>query len=390
MNTCYNAVDRHVERGRASSGAHLRQPGHRRRQDIHLRELRDRSRDSPDRSRRSGWKKATASSSTCRACPKRSSRCSRAPAWRNPLGRLRRLCIERTGDADRRRQAQDDPLGIVRHRGRARHSVQAASRSGDRDGAAQAGALRGAAAAAKPGDVGSRARYRLGGTRCTRAAGRLRAARGDRSAVHPLHLGHHRHSQRRGSRQRRACGGAEMEHDERLQHRPRRGVLGGSDIGWTVGHGYIVYGPLLHGATTILYEGKPVGTPDAGAFWRVCEQHGVNVLFHGADRVSGDQARRPGGALHAAHDLSRFRLLFLAGERCDPDTLIWAGERLGVPVIDHWWQTELGWPAIANCAGLRHPADQTRLADAARSRLRHSRADRKRRGGRARIKSAKS
>src|SRR5262245_31224465 len=126
----------------------------------------------------------------------------------------------------------------------------------------------------------------------------------------------------------------------------------GSDIGWTVGHGYIVYAPLLHGATTILYEGKPVGTPDAGAFWRVCEQHGVNVLFTAPTAFRAIKREDPEGKFMRAHDLSRFRLLFLAGERCDPDTLIWAGERLGVPVIDHWWQTELGWPAIANCAGL--------------------------------------
>ena len=183
-------------------------------------------------------------------------------------------------------------------------------------------------------------------------AGRLRAGRSDRSAVYPLHLRHHGHSERRGARQRRPCRGAEVEHDERLQHRPGRGVLGGSDIGWTVGHGYIVYGPLLHGATTILYEGKPVGTPDAGAFWRVCEQHGVNVLFTAPTAFRAIKREDPEGRFMRQHDLSRFRLLFLAGERCDPDTLIWARERLGVPVIDHWWQTELGWPAIANCAGL--------------------------------------
>jgi propionyl-CoA synthetase len=125
-----------------------------------------------------------------------------------------------------------------------------------------------------------------------------------------------------------------------------------SDIGWTVGHGYIVYGPLIHGATTILYEGKPVGTPDAGAFWRVCAQHGVNVFFTAPTAFRAIKREDPEGHHMRAHDLSRFRLLFLAGERCDPDTLIWARERLGVPVIDHWWQTELGWPAIANCVGL--------------------------------------
>ena len=125
-----------------------------------------------------------------------------------------------------------------------------------------------------------------------------------------------------------------------------------SDIGWTVGHGFIVYGPLLHGATTILYEGKPVGTPDAGAFWRVCEQHAVNVLFTAPTAFRAIKREDPTGRHMASRDLSKFRLLFLAGERCDPDTLRWASEKLAVPVIDHWWQTELGWPAIANCAGL--------------------------------------
>jgi propionyl-CoA synthetase len=125
-----------------------------------------------------------------------------------------------------------------------------------------------------------------------------------------------------------------------------------SDIGWTVGHGYIVYGPLLLGATTILYEGKPVGTPDPGAFWRVCAEHGVSVLFTAPTAFRAIKKEDPDGRYMQKYDLSRFRLLFLAGERCDPDTLLWARAKLGVPVIDHWWQTELGWPALANCVGL--------------------------------------
>ena len=125
-----------------------------------------------------------------------------------------------------------------------------------------------------------------------------------------------------------------------------------SDIGWTVGHGFIVYGPLLHGATTVLYEGKPVGTPDSGAFWRVCEQHGVNVLFTAPTAFRAIKREDPSGARMRDFNLSRLRLLFLAGERCDPDTLNWAADHLGIPVLDHWWQTELGWPAIANCAGI--------------------------------------
>jgi propionyl-CoA synthetase len=125
-----------------------------------------------------------------------------------------------------------------------------------------------------------------------------------------------------------------------------------SDIGWVVGHSYIVYAPLLKGCTTILYEGKPVGTPDPGAFWRLIAQHGVNALFTAPTAFRAIKKEDPGGTHMAKYDLSRFRTLFLAGERCDPDTLLWAREQLQVPVVDHWWQTETGWPIAANCVGL--------------------------------------
>jgi len=125
-----------------------------------------------------------------------------------------------------------------------------------------------------------------------------------------------------------------------------------SDIGWVVGHSYIVYAPLLAGCTTILYEGKPVGTPDPGAFWRVIAQHDVAALFTAPTAFRAIKKEDPNGVHIAPYDLSRFRTLFLAGERCDPDTLLWARERLSVPVIDHWWQTETGWPMAANCVGL--------------------------------------
>ena len=125
-----------------------------------------------------------------------------------------------------------------------------------------------------------------------------------------------------------------------------------SDVGWVVGHSYIVYAPLFHGCTTILYEGKPVGTPDPGAFWRVIAQHKVNVLFTAPTAFRAIKREDPNGNYIRQYDLSQFRTLFLAGERCDPDTLLWAQEKLSVPVIDHWWQTETGWPIGANCIGL--------------------------------------
>lgn len=125
-----------------------------------------------------------------------------------------------------------------------------------------------------------------------------------------------------------------------------------SDLGWTVGHSYIVYAPLFHGCTTILYEGKPVGTPDPGAFWRVIAQHGVSVLFTAPTAFRAIKRDDPDGEFIARYDLSKFQTLFLAGERCDPDTLHWAEEKLGVPVIDHWWQTESGWPMATNPIGI--------------------------------------
>ncbi len=125
-----------------------------------------------------------------------------------------------------------------------------------------------------------------------------------------------------------------------------------SDVGWVVGHSYIVYAPLLHGNTTVLYEGKPVGTPDAGAFWRVIAEHGVVSMFTAPTAFRAIKQKDPDGKLIAEYDLSKFRTLFLAGERCDPDTLHWAEEKLKVPVIDHWWQTETGWSIAANCLGI--------------------------------------
>ncbi|WP_019876468.1 propionyl-CoA synthetase [Sporichthya polymorpha] len=125
-----------------------------------------------------------------------------------------------------------------------------------------------------------------------------------------------------------------------------------SDVGWVVGHSYIVYAPLLLGATTILYEGKPVGTPDAGAFWRVIAEHGAVTLFTAPTVFRAIKKEDPDAKLLAQYDISKLRALFLAGERLDPDTYHWATEKSGVPVIDHWWQTETGWPICANLRGL--------------------------------------
>ncbi len=125
-----------------------------------------------------------------------------------------------------------------------------------------------------------------------------------------------------------------------------------SDVGWVVGHSYIVYAPLIAGATTVLYEGKPVGTPDAGAFWRVIAEHKVRGLFTAPTAIRAIKKEDPEGKFLAQHDISSLRTLFLAGERLDPDTYAWATSTLGVPVVDNWWQTETGWPIAANLRGL--------------------------------------
>lgn len=125
-----------------------------------------------------------------------------------------------------------------------------------------------------------------------------------------------------------------------------------SDVGWVVGHSYIVYGPLLAGGTTILYEGKPVGTPDAGAFWRTVTRHGVDILFTAPTALRAIRREDPEASYLRSIGIGGLRAIFLAGERADPDTLAWAEKATGLPVIDHWWQTELGWPAVATCMGL--------------------------------------
>ena len=146
--------------------------------------------------------------------------------------------------------------------------------------------------------------------------------------------------------------------------RPNDVYWAASDVGWVVGHSYIVYAPLLFGCTTVMYEGKPVGTPDAGAFWRVIEDYKVNILFTAPTAIRAIKRVDPKGALLANYDLSSLRSLFLAGERADPDTIYWSEKALKIPVIDHWWQTELGWPAIATCLGLGE--HQTRVGSAGR------------------------
>jgi propionyl-CoA synthetase len=133
---------------------------------------------------------------------------------------------------------------------------------------------------------------------------------------------------------------------------PGETIFTASDVGWVVGHSYIVYAPLLAGATTVLYEGKPVGTPDAGQFWRVVQEHGVKSLFTAPTAFRAIKKEDPDARYAGRYDLSSLKYLFLAGERLDPETYHWASQHLRIPVIDHWWQTETGWPIVANPAGI--------------------------------------
>ncbi|HEY5210410.1 MAG TPA: propionyl-CoA synthetase [Stellaceae bacterium] len=133
---------------------------------------------------------------------------------------------------------------------------------------------------------------------------------------------------------------------------PGQVFMAGSDVGWVVGHSYIVYGPLLYGLTTVLYEGKPVGTPDAGAYWRLVRDHKINAIFTAPTAFRAIRRDDPDGKLIRDYDRASLATLFLAGERCDPPTIAWAEQQLGIPVIDHWWQTETGWPMAGNCVGL--------------------------------------
>ena len=126
-----------------------------------------------------------------------------------------------------------------------------------------------------------------------------------------------------------------------------------SDVGWVVGHSYICYAPLIHGNTTVLFEGKPVGTPDAGTFWRVISEHKKSEsIFYCSNSISSNKREDPEGKFKSQYDLSCLQALFLAGERADPDTINWAQNLLGVPVIDHWWQTETGWTIVGNPTGI--------------------------------------
>ena len=283
---------------------------------------------------------------------------------------VRRLCGEGAGDPDRGRQAETDLLGKLRARARPHRAVQAAARRGDQALQRQAAGLHHPAAAAAELRSHRRPRSRLGG-----AAQAPRSTPARRRLACPCSRPIRSTSSTRRARPAipkgvvRDNGGHLVALKWSMFNlygvKPGEVWWCGSDIGWVVGHSYIIYGPLIHGATSIMYEGKPIGTPDAGAFWRVISEHKAVAFFTAPTAFRAIKKEDPDGKFIRKYDLSKFRTLFLAGERADPPTVEWAEAQLKVPVIDHWWQTETGWCIAGNPVGLGHAAGQARLADGA-------------------------
>ena len=269
------------------------------------------------------------------------------------LGRLRRLRGERARDAYRGRAAEGRRLRLVRDRAGADRRVQAAARRGDR--ASSRGSRIAASSSSAP-----MLEAELDPARDLEwheaLAGAEPADCVPLAATDPLYIIYTSGTTGQPKGIVRDNGGHAVALAWSMKNiydtDPGEVYWAASDIGWTVGHSYTVYGPLLHGCTTVLYEGKPVGTPDAGAFWRVCAEHGVSTLFTAPTAFRAIRQQDPDGEHIGRYDLSKLRALFLAGERCDPETLRWAEDKLGIPVIDHYWQTETGWPVAANCLGI--------------------------------------
>ena len=355
LNTCQNAVDRHVEAGHGARPAIIHDsPVTGSLRTITYAELRDQVARFAGALRVAGGREGRPGGHLHADDPPGPGRhAGQCPAGGDPLRGLRRLRPPRAGHADQRRPAARRRLGVVRDRAEPGRQVQAHARRGHRALAAQARSLRHLPAADGEGVADARPRPRLG-RRDGRA--RPRPIQSPVMATDPLYILYTSGTTGKPKGIVRDNGGHAVALKWTMKHfydvEPGEVFWSASDVGWVVGHSYIVYAPLLHGCTTIVFEGKPVGTPDPGTFWRVIEQHKVPTLFTAPTALCGRSSGRiPGRRLPEEVRPLPLPRLFLAGERADPDTIRWAEAHLKVPVIDHWWQTETGWAIAGNPLG---------------------------------------